>query len=119
MDKEQIQEMIALLAAEFKIRKPSIVFTRSSTGSYSPGLHRIKIGMKAWRGIDLVLHEFAHALTDNRHGRIRRTSYGKTIWHGPEFARCLVSVIDAWHGDQTKYSWSTEYKSLKAYGSKK
>ena len=120
MEKTQIQEMVALLAAEFKIGEPKLVFTRSRIGSYAPWSNRIKIGLKSWRGIEnLILHEFAHALTDFRYGRIRRTPYGKAIWHGPEFAKCLIEIINAWYGDQAKYDWDTEYRSLRAYGPRK
>jgi hypothetical protein len=120
MIETQIKEMISLLATEFKISEPFLVFTRSTTGSYLPRSNRIKVGMRSWREIEnLILHEFAHALTDFRYGRIRRTPYGKTIWHGPEFTRCLIEIINAWYGDQAKYSWNTEYKSLQAYGPRK
>ena len=119
MLKTQIQEMIALLAAEFKIGEPRLVFTKSTNGSYFPGAHRIKIGLKSWRGIEnLVLHEFAHALSNTRYGIIKISKY-RTEWHGSRFAQCLIEIVDAWYGDQSKYSWNTEYKSLRAYGPRK
>jgi hypothetical protein len=118
--KTQICEMVALLSTEFGINAPSITFTRSCTGTYYSRRHRIAIGMTPWRGIEnTVLHEFAHALANILYGRIRRTPFGKTIRHGPEFAHCLIEIINAWYGDQVKYPWDTEYKNLQAYGPQK
>jgi len=118
MEKIQIIEMVDLLTEEFKIRKPRVKITNASAGCYFVDEHSICLTPKSWFGMEnLTIHEFAHALVWERHGRIKRGK--QTDWHGPAFAKCLIEIINAWYGDQSKYCWKREYKSLKAYEPKK
>jgi len=120
MDKHQAAVMISVLSAKFNIPKPNYKLLPSGkNGRYSPGRNLIWIGMKCWYGIEnIILHEFAHALTNARYGVIKTSKY-RTEWHGAKFARCLIEIIDVWYGNQEKYCWGKEYKSLRAYGPRK
>lgn len=115
MKEREIVEMVDILTEEFKIPKPKVKITNASRGTYFVTEHLIKVGMKSNFGPeDLTLHEFAHALTDTIHGKIKRGR--KTSWHGPQFVQSLIEIVQAWYGDQEKYCWQKEYRSLRAYG---
>jgi len=118
MNKKQAEEIVSLLSAEFQIC-PRVKYSKRATrGHYFPSSNTILIGPRCWRSTETtIIHEFAHALCDAQHGRIKAGR--KTVWHGPAFARCLLDTISAWYGNNSTYPWNSEYKSLQAYGPKK
>jgi predicted SprT family Zn-dependent metalloprotease len=110
MTKPDVLEAVLLLASEFNIPTPSLKWNeRTRNGVANPRKNSISLGHLAWRGVqDCMLHEFAHILAFQRHGKVKN--------HGKEFKTCLEEVIIAWLGDVRKYGWKTEYKYVVEHG---
>ena len=66
-----IQEAITLitrLAEHFKIATPNMVMCLGEKSLYHNASHTIFLASHPWRGLtDSILHEFSHALANNRH----------------------------------------------------
>jgi hypothetical protein len=110
LNRQAVEEVIVLLAEEFKIPRPRIRWHgRTLRGRACWTTNTIYLGPNCWRGMDSVLHEFAHIL------HYRTT--GERGCHREGFVYALKKTAHAWYGDHTKYSWQTEYRSLRKYGS--
>lgn len=105
MTREDAQETLVLLAAEFQIVRPiQLVWTeRAKNGRANIVRRTLAIGPLSWRGAEAcLLHEFAHFLCWQRGGR----------GHDKAFFQSLVDISRAWYGSHLLYPWSTEYRSL-------
>jgi len=113
MDKAKAEAWIAALAKDLKAFPPRLDWNpREKNGCYSFGT--IHVGPRTWRGLDCLLHEFAHHIArrvptpdEKMYGRGRRH-------HGPVFYACLLQVVDAAErlfGHE--YDWLTEYRTLR------
>jgi len=125
--KHQAQEICDLLSAEFGVEPPRVVWRGGSrNGRYVPYGRQVILGPCAWRGVDCVLHEYAHHLayvtfgytgsTDARGEIVRNVNGRLSRGHGPLYHRALTLVALAWYGDETKYAWDTEYRAIAAAG---
>jgi hypothetical protein len=114
MTRDEATEIVRMLSIEFKMPVPAIKWHGNVTnGRYRHGV--IVLGPRMWRGVDCVLHEFAHYLEYRSVCRYRAQDIG---CHGPAFHDALTSVAEAWYGDATQYAWGTEYKHLAQAGPK-
>jgi hypothetical protein len=113
MDKAKAQAWIEALAKDLKVFAPRLDWNpREKNGSYSFGT--IHVGPRTWRGLDCLLHEFAHHVArrvptpdEKMYGRGRRH-------HGTAFYASLITVVDAVErlfGHE--YDWLTEYRTLR------
>lgn len=115
------------LAAHFRTEVPRLSRSRSRGACYIPIRKTIKWGMRSSRGIDSLLHEFAHHLQREPQyaelkpeGRALRPNYwsgeprkARSI-HGPDFFAALLAVTTFAYGNAKHFSWANEYKSIAA-----
>jgi hypothetical protein len=107
MTRQEAEEALRLLAAEFKIPAPRIRWShRMTRGRAIYAKHEVIIGPKLWRGMDCVLHEFAHLLQYKTTGRACRG-------HREAFVYSLRKTARAWYGDDSRYAWQTEYPTVR------
>lgn len=111
---ERLQEIADILAAEFNVSSPKVVYSGRRVACYHPFLRHIRFPkMGSWRGVEFTMvHEFAHHLFEVT---LSPEAKRRTRHHGPEFQVKLFKVARAWFGDVTRYSWKTEYKSIQAW----
>ncbi len=126
----ETQALILLrgLAARFETNVPRLHWSKKQGGTYFPGLERIDFGPNSYRGVDVLLHEFAHHLQKIEkykalapEGQVlerwsyrfqeRIPFYRKSI-HGPDFFAALEDVATFAYGDHRHYSWHREYRSI-------
>lgn len=101
---------------------------------------RIAIGPRCWRGVEpTLMHELAHHFAFERGRQLRLDSPPRVAQrerlglsrhryaslyqhlnlrprgesHGPQFVAALKRIARAWYGDERKYPWDSEYKSLR------
>lgn len=101
---------------------------------------RVAVGPRCWRGAEAALiHEIAHHVAaergrellvraPSREDQRARLGLGRHKYaalyphlrlsprgemHGPMFVAALKRVARAWYGDERKYPWESEYKSLR------
>ena len=101
-------DILATLAKHFKTSVPLLEFIPTAakrTGVYYRSHELIQLHIPAdW--INTLLHEYAHHLNGvrnyNGHG------------HGKDFAELLYRVVHFYYnGDIHRYTWESEYKSLR------
>ena len=78
-------------------------------GTYNWLADHIRIGTRGgWRLTDILIHEAAHAVHEQRGRRVRKES-----WHGPAFREILLEVVNyATNNKPHKYCWHREYKGI-------
>jgi len=111
---ERLQEIADLLATEFNVSPPKVVFSRRRVACYHPFFRWIKFPMMgSWRGVEFTMvHEFAHHLFEmTLPPKIKMRSRH----HGPQFRDLLHKVAAAWYGDPDRYNWGSEYKSIQEW----
>ena len=97
------------LAEHYQIKRPTVKFTCSRGGYYSPHLQLVKLprkkipNPKALR--DSFLHEFAHHLNTARRGRMHDAGFKRSMW----------SVATYYYGDPLAYNWRQDYPNVKKY----
>jgi len=115
------------LAAHFGVDVPRLIRSRGKGASYVPSRKTIRLAARSFRGIDSLLHEFAHHLQDTPQyaclrpeGRALRPSWysgaprkARSI-HGPDFFAALLAVSTFAYGSAKHYSWANEYKAIAA-----
>jgi len=113
------------LTAHFQVKQPGLKRSRTRGGSYTPSRQLIKWGAESFRGIDSLLHEFAHHLQKEARfaavkpeGRKRITRWGtvretRSI-HGQDFYNALMDVATFAYGDPKHFTWANEYRALAA-----
>ena len=113
MTREQVEEMITLLAAEFRVKRPKVTWHgRYRSGRAFFRQWRIAVGPNCWCGVEhTTVHEFAHILTFKR--------YGRGVRHEEEFCYCLWHVAAAWYGNAAAYPWHNEYTRVAAFGQRR
>ena len=76
----------------------------------------IQIGLKVISTLkkleDIILHEFAHTLDYRMTPNGERVRGGKRSVHDEVFLDRLREVVIAWYGDESKYQWNGEYKTI-------
>jgi hypothetical protein len=113
------------LAAAFGTDTPTLRASRGKGASYVPARKSIRWGRRSYRGIDALLHEFAHHLQKEPRfaamkprGRVTTTWYGRTkearSIHGPDFFAALLEVATFAYGDHKHFTWANEYRSIAA-----
>jgi hypothetical protein len=113
------------LAAHFGVDVPKLRISRGRGACYVPSRKTIRWGRNSFRGIDALLHEFAHHMQKEPQytemkpeGRTLRPSWysGKArkarSIHGPDFFAALLAVATFAYGSAKHFSWANEYKSI-------
>lgn len=113
LSQQEAEETLDKLTEHFGVDVTLIWDNRIRNGFWRPSRDEIHLGSKCWAGVSTVLHEYAHALCDKRHGRITRTVRRK--FHGKEFCDCLKEISIFFYGDASKYPYQKEYKHVQAY----
>jgi hypothetical protein len=97
-----------------------LAWTSYRRGRYIISTQTIRVGRNSWRGAHTVIHEFAHHLDTIRKGgaqevlaKYRASKKKRFDSHGPSFTEALEDCVDVALGDQTLYSWDTEYQRVK------
>ena len=104
MDEDGAREMLALLSPEFGVPPPRLRWIMGARAWYYYNLREIRVGPNSWGGVEnCVIHEFAHHVAQSLDG-----NYG----HRGRFFEYLCEVARVWYGDESRYGWSYEYKSL-------
>lgn len=105
------EELIEILSAHFEVPVPTLRWSQRSVRGYAYYTRwLIAAGPLVWRGTtNCLLHEFAHLLAYRRYGKDGEG-------HKRRFIETLIEVVEAWHGDVTKYGWGTEYITVAAAG---
>lgn len=111
MDKVAAYEMIEVLAKEFGMKTPKLLWNDSGTRAWAMAAkNQIYIGAKSHMGVEAtVVHEFAHLLYRHRIGAKRGRA------HAEGFCFALLRTAQAWYGDATKYRWDLEYRTVKKW----
>jgi len=128
VSKADALDIIDELTARFETRRPKLEWRNVRGGTYFVNGEAISFGPNSYRGVDVLLHEFAHHLQktekykalapegyvverwDYRWGE-RVQSYRRSI-HGPDFFAALLDVAAFAYSDHHHYSWDWEYKAI-------
>ena len=109
------KDILDMLSLEFKI-KPCIVkhhrcLDNKAYAKYQTRKIVFSMYSTTWKPEDMLIHEFAHILSFDRHGK-------KGRGHNNFFKLALIDVITAYYNDIEKYDWTLEYVSIKKWYSK-
>jgi hypothetical protein len=138
LSREDATRIVRELTAHFGVPTPRMEWNqRTRRGRYSVRMMAIKIGPRIWRGVNTVVHEFAHHLDLVRRGQagtmmprprvpyrlsgwfdpqgqpLTLTRSGRRDFHGPSFTRALEECAAAVFGDVELYDWAHEYKQVR------
>lgn len=111
MTKQEAEEMIAILASEFKVKRPTLVWREGMRRGWARvSSNRISMGPKSFCGDPeaTVVHEMAHIIAGMRHG--------ERCGHDQRFMYVLWNVVIAWYKDPIRYPWGKEYPRVKKFG---
>lgn len=99
---------------------PSFRFNRTYRGLYYPHNKTVTVPRNVHsdgkRTTEVrLLHEFAHHLADER-----QLARGLPIdGHGNAYKSALWDAVIIYFQDATRYPWSTEYTTVRAYGERR
>jgi hypothetical protein len=102
---QEYQALVNGWATTMKIPAPRVEVRRRNGGRYL--YNRRLIRVKPDCSINLLIHEFAH--------HVAYVDTGKRHKHGPLFRIALVQVAAVALGLASRYSWATDYKSLRSW----
>lgn len=116
MTENEIKEIITLVCAELKLRKPKLRLHYRGGSYYYPhkrgnGLISLSLNEHPLGITNSILHELAHHAEWMKNGRSRSEKHRS---HGPHFKAWLKRIAEAWYGDASLYPWQHEYKSLRS-----
>ena len=129
VSKSQALSLLANLSSHFGTSLPRLSWSKGRGGTYYPGREEIHFGPNSYRGVDVLLHEFAHHLQKTEKyaalsngGTVSRKwnrFYGEFVEvyrrsiHGKDFIAALEAVATfAYGGTMAHYSWDREYRSI-------
>jgi len=128
VSKAQALSLLANLTSHFGTSLPRLKWSNTRGGTYYVGGETIAFGPNSYRGVDVLLHEFAHHLqktekyaalsTGGTVSRKWNRFYGEFVEvyrrsiHGKDFIAALEDVVRFAYGDLAHYSWDREYRSI-------
>lgn len=137
-NKAMCEEILEILSSQFGIEKPKLIWVTTPTRGASASYYTNSITSgetRRWSTkfhADVMLHEFAHILNYKRNiepvpyndryvfpQRESFNEYGNPKYgrdkvrpHGIEYMNILLEVAKVWYGDESKYPWAKEYRSI-------